>query len=62
MSKDTEITDISDLPNKDFKAAIIKVFQHAIRNLLETNFFKKSQQINRRYKETLSGNVINKNA
>ena len=61
MRKDTEITEISDLPNKDFKAAIIKVFQHAIINMLETNFFLKSQQINRRYKETLSGNVINKN-
>ena len=61
MRKDTEITEISDLPNKGFKAAILKVFQHAIINMLETKFFFKSQQINRRYKETLSGNVINKN-
>ena len=39
MRKDTEITGISDLPSKDFKAAIIKVFQHANRNLLEKIFF-----------------------
>lgn len=50
MRKETQITEISDLPNKDLKAAIINVFQQAIINMLETNFFLKSQQINRRYK------------
>ena len=39
MRKETQITEISDLPNKDFKAAIINVFQQAIINMLETNFF-----------------------
>ena len=42
MSKDTEITDISDLPNKDFKAAIIKVFQQTIKKSLETKKFKQN--------------------
>ena len=33
----TEILDLPDLYNKDFKAALIKMLQQAIINTLETN-------------------------
>ena len=32
----TEMTEILELSDKDFKAAIIKIFQQAIMNMLET--------------------------
>lgn len=36
MDANTKLTQMSELPNKDFKAAIIKTLPQAIMNLLET--------------------------
>lgn len=44
---DAEMTSILELPDKDFKAAIIKILEQAIRNNLATNI----KTENRRYKK-----------
>lgn len=45
-----------ELSNKYLKGAVIKMLRWAIKVTLETNEKFKSQQGNRRYKESLHGN------
>lgn len=45
-----------ELPDKNFKASVIKILQWAITNTPETNEKTESQQRNKRYKEQRSGN------
>ena len=54
------MTEMLGLSDKDFKAAIVKMFQWAITNVLETNKKGKSQQRSRWYKEELNGNFRTK--
>lgn len=51
-SKDasTKMTDMLELPDKDFKLAFTKMLQQATMNMLETKGKTKFQQRNRRYK------------
>ena len=58
--------EMAELSDKDFKAIIIKIFQQAIVNMLETNeklessSKEKFKQRNRKYKEKLNRNFITK--
>ena len=58
--------EMAELSDKDFKAIIIKIFQQAIMNMLETNeklessSKEKFKQRNRKYKEKLNRNFITK--
>lgn len=47
----TEMNQVVEVSDKDFKAAVIKMLQQGIANSLETNEREKSQQRNRGYKK-----------
>ena len=56
----TEMTEILELSDKDFKAAIIKIFQQAIMNMLETkenNLKSLSKENNTNLKRHMHPNV-----
>lgn len=52
----TELTEMSELSNKNFKATIHKTNQQVIMSTTETNEKTESQQRNKRYKVQPSGN------
>lgn len=60
IDANTKMTKVLEVADKDFKAAMMKMFQQAITNMLETNEQIKPQQRNRRYQKEPNGSFRTK--